>query len=130
MEEIVLPHLLRADALMFQSTQTNHARWIAGFILAKGKSRIAVRDVVANYRELRAPEALKELHASMEGLVSMGWLQAEEPSNPSRQPTAWTVNPMVLARLAERGAQERDRRKRAQEEVAELIRRQPSRGRA
>jgi hypothetical protein len=35
MRDVLLPHLLRADAIMFATVQTGHARWIAGFILAK-----------------------------------------------------------------------------------------------
>jgi enamine deaminase RidA (YjgF/YER057c/UK114 family) len=31
MRDILLPHLLRAEAVMFATAQTGHARWIADF---------------------------------------------------------------------------------------------------
>jgi hypothetical protein len=34
MMDIILPHLLLAEAIMFSSTQSTHARWIAGYILS------------------------------------------------------------------------------------------------
>ena len=44
--DIVLPHMLRAHAVMFSTAQTGHAQWIAGYILAKSLDRITTRDVV------------------------------------------------------------------------------------
>ncbi len=128
MREIVLPHLLRADALMFLTAQTGHARWIAGHILARGLERVASRDVVRAYRALEAPEQKRELLEVMDGLVTMGWLRAEATSNPAKPPTAWEVNPRVHTTFAARAEQERERRARAQQETADAIRR--SRGRA
>src|SRR4051794_27938518 len=60
LRDILLPHLLRAEAIMFSTSQTGHARWIAGFILARGQRRIARRDIAQNYTPLRPPEALRE----------------------------------------------------------------------
>lgn len=84
MLEIILPHLLRAEAQMFASDQTCHARWIAGYIMFHGLERIAVRDVVMSYKPLRPPETRRELDALMASLVSVSWLEPEEPSNPAR----------------------------------------------
>jgi hypothetical protein len=55
LRDLVLPHLLRADALMFSTAQTGHARWIGGFILARAAPRVTVRDVVQVYGALRPP---------------------------------------------------------------------------
>lgn len=122
LEGVLLPHLLRADAVMYTTQQTGHARWIAGFILAKRQERVTVRDVVLAYHSLRAPERRRELLEVMEGLVSMGWLRPEERADPTRPPTAWCVNPAVLRQFGERGDAERLRRKQLREEVAEIIR--------
>jgi Protein of unknown function (DUF3987) len=58
MREVLLPHLLRADTVMFSTTQTGHARWIAGFILAKARPRLTLRDVVQAYSPLSTTLAL------------------------------------------------------------------------
>ncbi|MCR0985283.1 YfjI family protein [Roseomonas populi] len=122
LEEVLLPHLLRADAVMYTTRQTGHARWIAGFILAKRQERVAMRDIVQAYGALRAPERRRELLDVMEGLVSMGWVRPEERQDPTRPPSAWHVNPALLTRFAERGEAERLRRKELREEVGEIIR--------
>ena len=122
LQDIVLPHLLRADALMFSTAQTGHARWIGGFILARAASRVTVRDVVQAYGALRPPEARQELLAVMESLVTVGWLRPEPQSNPARPPSAWAVNPALHTVFAERARREREARRLAQQEVGEMIR--------
>jgi hypothetical protein len=121
MEAIVLPHLQRADAIMFATKQTGHARWIAGWILAQAQPRVAKRDITRAYGDLRAPELNQTLMAVMDTLVMLGWLVPEEPSNPARPIAAWQVNPKVGLLFAARGEAERARRKAAQAEMAELI---------
>jgi hypothetical protein len=110
MREALLPHLLRAEALMFSTAQTGHTRWIAGFILSRGHTRISLRDVVQAYGPLRAPEARRELLDVMESLVVMAWLRPEPQANPARTTTAWEVNPAVHKDFAARAASERDTR--------------------
>jgi hypothetical protein len=122
LEEILLPHLLRADAVMFATKQTGHARWIAKFILSCGEGRIATRDIVQAYGALRAPEQRRQLLEVMEGLVTMAWLRPEERADPTRPPSAWTVNPLVLERFAHRGEAERAQRKQTREAMAAVIR--------
>jgi hypothetical protein len=95
MRDILAPHLLRAEQIMFSTTQTSHARWIAGYILANHMDRITSRDVVRAYGALRAPEAKDELAAVMASLVTVGWLEAQIPNNPARSISAWNVNPAV-----------------------------------
>ncbi len=114
---------------MFSTAQTSHARWIAGLILARGQPRIAARDVVQAYGALRAPEAKRELHDVMEGLVSVGWLRPEPQANPARPPSAWRVNPAVHTVFAERARREREARRQAQAETRETIARQTHGGR-
>ncbi len=128
MRDILLPHLMRAEALMFSSAQTGHARWIAGFVLAHSEVRLTLRDVVQAYGPLRAPEARRELRDVLEGLVSMGWLRPEPQPNPARPPSAWTVNPAVHTTFAARAEKERERRKAAREQIADTFRRTGRRG--
>jgi hypothetical protein len=122
-EQILLPHLQRADALMYRTKQSGHTRWIACFILSREIKRITVRDVVQAYGALRQPDDRRELQSVMEGLVAVGWLRPEERDDLTRPITAWQVNPKVLELFAARGQAERNRRKQAQEDVAKLIRR-------
>ena len=99
MRDILLPHLLRAEAIMFSTMQTGHARWVANFILAHGVERLSVRDVVQAYRPLRAPEQRRELLeviASLEAVASL----RPEPQKDGRPPTWWRVNPAVHDRFA------------------------------
>jgi hypothetical protein len=99
MLEVALPHLIRADATMFLTQQTGHARWIAGHILAHGLTEIHTRDVVRSYRALRAPEQARELVATMASLVSVGWLDPKPPRNPLAPVSEWRVNPKVHERF-------------------------------
>ncbi|MBL6082378.1 DUF3987 domain-containing protein [Belnapia sp. T18] len=124
--DIVLPHALRADALMFLTAQTGHARWVAGFILVKRLERVTARDVMRSYRALEAPEQRRELLEVMESLVTMGWLSPVATTNASKPPAAWDVNPRVHSTFAARAQQERERRAQAQQETAEAIRRRRS----
>jgi hypothetical protein len=112
MRDILLPHLLRADRVMFSTAQTGHARWIAGFVLSKGEQRIAARDIMRAYGALRAPEKRRELQDVMTSLEAMGWVRPEgrRESSPT---TAWEVNPAVHTRFADRARREREAREAA-----------------
>ena len=122
LREILLPHLIRADALMFSTVQTGHAHWIATYILAQGKPLVALRDVTRAYGALRAPEKRRELLEVMSSLETMGWLR-DPDQEPGRTPTRWMVNPHVLTAFAERGRVERERRENSKESIRDLIRR-------
>jgi hypothetical protein len=117
MRRVLLSHLLRADAVMFNTVQTGHAKWIAGHILAHRLDRIAVRDVVQSYKALRAPEMRGELESVMASLAAADWLDPELPRNPFKPVIAWRVNPRVHALFAERAEQERQERRERQEET-------------
>ncbi len=119
MLEIALPHLLRADALMFSTAQTNHAERIAGWILIHGLARVAARDVVRNYKPFAAPESKAEMAAVMERLTLVNWLEPEPPSNPMKAVHAWTVNPAVHERFAGYAEREKQRREEARSGIAQ-----------
>jgi len=117
MREIVLPHLLRADHLMFSSTQTGHAAWVAGFILSRGLEAITSRDITRAYGALRSPEMQRELQQTMKHLVTVGWLEPEIPANVAKDISTWTVNPAVHVLFADRGEREKQRRAEARENI-------------
>jgi hypothetical protein len=121
MRDVLLPHLLRAEAVMFATTQTGHARWVAGMILASGEARVTSRDVMRAYNALRAPEQKRDLLDVMVSLEMVGWVQAEPQRNPARPTTSWEVNPAVHRIFAARAQQERERRRDAQREMLEAM---------
>jgi hypothetical protein len=121
MQEILLPHLLRADTLMFSSVQAVHARWIAGHILASKYERVTSRDITRAYPALRAPECRDELANVMASLVTVGWVEPETPKNPMKPVHAWIVNPSVHIIFAERAAREDTARKKARDELTEIF---------
>ena len=126
MHDIVLPHLLRAEAVMFSTAQTTHAQWIAGHILALRMDRITTRDVVRAYRALSSPEASDERAAVMASLVTINWLEPEVPRNRVKPVSAWAVNPAVHTVFEARAEREREARDRARERIAadiEVLRR-------
>lgn len=120
LRDIVLPHLLRADALMFLTPQTGHARWIAGFILSRGMPKVMRRDITRSYGALRAPEAERDLTSVMAGLEAMGWVLEQDNGNPARPPTTWLVNPKIHTVFAARAERERDARAQARDRLREL----------
>jgi hypothetical protein len=121
MRQILAPNLLRAEAIIFATKQTDHASWIAGHILANRLDRIAARDVVQSYRQLRAPEHRDTLNNTMDGLCTLGWLAPVPTSNVAKPPVTWIVNPAVHLNFAEWGNSERDRRAEVREAIARHV---------
>ncbi len=118
MQDIVLPNMLRAEALMFATDQTNHARSIAGIILAQGLDRLTLRDIMRNHYPFRSPEAEKELRSVMASLVAIGWAEPEEPTNPVKPVHAWVINPAIKGQFAARAETARQERQTAKEQLA------------
>jgi hypothetical protein len=127
MRDILLPHMIRAEAIMFSTDQSGHARWIAGFILAHGLDRIQTRDIVRSYEALKSPEAKREMQSVMESLVAIGWLDPVEPTNFSKPTTTWMVNPAVHTIFAERAKAEATRRREGKAKIIERINRERNR---
>jgi hypothetical protein len=126
MRDILMPHLVSAEAVMFDTEQTSHARWIAGFLLNWTAQRVAARDITRAYRQLRAPEHRRELIDVMASLESMGWVHSEF-TKAGRQPDAWHVNPKVRFRFAERAERERLARDATKERIRETLAKQTKR---
>ncbi|MGD0106526.1 MAG: DUF3987 domain-containing protein [Rhodopila sp.] len=121
MRDILLPHQMRAEAVMFSTVQTGHARWIAGFILSQGCERISTRDLVQAYRPLRAPERRRELIEIMASLEVMGWVMAEPPPDGRPIIIAWKINPKVSGVFAERAKRERTDREATKQRIHETL---------
>jgi hypothetical protein len=119
--DVLLPHLLRADALMFSTTQSEHAKWVAGYILARKLTQIQTRDIIRAYKPLRPPELAAERESILTSLAIAGWLEPLLPSvrNPARPVSTWLVNPRVHQLFASRAKAEAKRRAEAKEAIAE-----------
>ena len=120
MRDVLLPHTLRADALMYRTAQTGHARWIAGHILAHEVDRVTARDITRAYGALRAPECRKELSEVMQSLVIFGWLEPEDSGSALKPVNSWLVNPACHL-FVQRAEAERETRRRTKEEIQASI---------
>jgi len=119
--DVVVPHMLRADAVMYDTVQTGHARWIAHYILAHRLERITVRNVQRDYSPLRSPEMRRHLEAAMGSLVDAGWLREVFPKQQRQGVREWRVNPEVHGVFAERAEQEAARREMVRAEIAATV---------
>ncbi|WP_431272475.1 DUF3987 domain-containing protein [Dankookia sp. P2] len=76
LREVLLPHLLRAEAMMFASTRDRPCTLDRRVHPVAGRgAHHPARDVVQAYGPLRSPESRRKLLEVMESLVSMAWLQ-------------------------------------------------------
>jgi Protein of unknown function (DUF3987) len=121
MRDIILPHLLRADALMYRTNQTGHARWIVGYILAKRLDEVTSRDITRHYGALRAPECRRELADVMASLELVGWIAPVDPGNALKLVSTWLVNPAVHTMFAKEAEAERTARQQTKEAIAAAI---------
>ena len=118
MRAILAPNLLRAETLMFGTTQTEHAVRIANYILAHRLERVTAREIVRAYRTLRPPEERGTLNNTMDALCLFGWLAPLPPRHEGATPIAWRVNPGVHVLFAERAEAERKRLATVKNEIA------------
>lgn len=91
------------------SASHSDARWIAGYVLARGLEVVAARDLYRAARDLRGDDGKHRIEAAMGQLELAGWVRAKlaERKGPV---TAWTVNPRVHVAFAATAERERARR--------------------
>lgn len=118
--------------LLVPDEHTEHARWIAGYILARrdalkaGKSgyrEITLHDIGRAYRALRGDE--EGIRRAMTALELGSWVHPLTPS-PGQRRRRWAINPRVWERFAALAESERKRRDEAMREAqitARLLRR-------
>jgi hypothetical protein len=107
MKQYLLPNATSLYALAGSSPATDHARWVADYILARGCNEISSRDIGRAYRQLREDTPARQRATDI--LVTVGWLDpvTQRPGQPA---TKWAVNPLVHQLFADRAEQERQRR--------------------
>jgi hypothetical protein len=86
-----------------------HARWIAGLILARELQEINERDIYRAYHDLR-DEGRRNIAPAMAQLELASWVSPKAEKR--GVVTEWRVNPAVHSKFAELAIVERERRKR------------------
>jgi hypothetical protein len=76
-----------------RSEMEDHAAWIAGFILAKGKTAIETRDIYRSYHALKGANQRDDIAAAMRVLEMYDWVKPVKSSGGTN--TDWLVNPSV-----------------------------------
>lgn len=124
MRGFLLPHALAYYTdILGASGELEHARWVAGYILSRGLSDIANRDLVQAYKQWRGMDDWRRQRV-MQVLEDMGWVRpvATEDRPSRRGATSWLVNPTVHELFCAKAELEADRRQRLRDEVAAMQR--------
>jgi len=98
--------------------QSEHARWVAGYILSRDVEEITAREIGRAYRDLREqPDEIRRVMATLEAYA---WVESIDPG--CGKPVAkWRVNPMARTLFSARAAEERVRREAARQEIQKAV---------
>ena len=120
MRQFLLPHATAFYAGMLRlSDDHDRLTKVAGYILAKGLTRITNRDVQHGNRAMRGLER-QEIENVFAQLGALGWLLPALGSRWSA-PLHWQVNPEVHRRFAERAEREAIQRTKEREMLQEMF---------
>lgn len=108
MLHFLLPNAIR----FFHSTlggadHIAHSRWLAGYILARGSTKLTKREIGRAYRDLR--QDYQAILRAMAVLDLAAWVTPEDRGN-GKPPERWIVNPRVHELYGERARIEAERR--------------------
>lgn len=124
MRRFLLPHAMAYYTdILGAAGELEHARWVAGFVLARGLQDVTNRDLTQAYKQWRGLDDWRRQRV-MQVLEDMGWLVpvlAADNRN-RRGVSTWAVNPAVHALFAEQAADEAQRRTRLRDEIAAMQR--------
>jgi hypothetical protein len=110
-------HAFYGDLIGVSPTH-EHARWVAGFILASGAEKVTERDISRAYRSLRGDNAKREIADCMQLLELASWVSPIERRG--KAPNTWGVNAAVHFKFADRARAERERRDHERAEISRL----------
>lgn len=120
MLDFLLPNAAKFYADTFgRGDDAEHARWVAGHILAHQLEKVSTRDIGRAYGTLRNdPTGLQK---AMAVLHMAAWV---DPVNPDRFGHAkrWSVNPRVLSKFSEKAEAEKKRREAEIQKVRQATR--------
>jgi hypothetical protein len=107
------------EGVLGRSNVDVHARWVAGFILARERGVIEARDIYKNYPALKKQDRRGDIPAVMYDLEMHGWVRLISHDTHGK-PSKWKVNPMAHdGRFAERAKMEKAHRQGVQEKIAQ-----------
>jgi hypothetical protein len=116
MVDFLLPHAAHVYGEVLGQDHLVHARWVAGYVLARHCERVTARDIRRAYNALR--DDRRAVDDAMATLVVAGWAWPID-AELGRPPSKWKVNPHVHTIFARRAAAERERRELAKQQVRE-----------
>jgi hypothetical protein len=120
MRRFLLPHATAFYAGMLElSDDHDRLTKVAGYILAKGLSRVTNRDVQRGCQAMRGLQRL-EIEGVFEQLEALGWL-IRMPGRQWSAPPHWQVNPEVHRRFAARAEREAADRAKEREILREMF---------
>lgn len=95
----------------------NHARWVAGYILAHRAESVGRDEILGSYRAARDPALFA---AIMRSLEAGNWIDPIKFKKDGTV-TRWTVNPAAHRIFSERAEAERQRRELEKKKIAEAV---------
>lgn len=108
MVRFLLPEAARVfGEIIVQTDNINtHARWIAGYIIARGLETVSLRELSRAYSKLRGKNT--EIRNVMKLLERLAWVEHEGTDLVDVK--SWSVNPQTHELFGERAVQEREHR--------------------
>lgn len=123
MRRFLLPHALAYYTdILGASSDLEHARWVAGYILSKKLDSISNREIVQAYKQWRALDDWRRQRV-MQVLEDMGWIVPDQDDTRRRVATHWLVNSQVHEMFVQKATDEAQRRGRIKAEIAAMSRR-------
>ena len=121
MRRYLLPHAMAYYTdILGAATDLEHARWVAGHILAKNMQVITNREIMQAYKQWRGLDDWRRARI-MQTLEDMGWLVPMDGERQSRKGTnTWAVVMKVHGKFSAKAATEAEKRERIRQEYVAM----------
>jgi len=121
MRQYLLPHAMAYYTdILGAATDLEHARWIAGHILAKNMQVITNREIMQAYKQWRGLDDWRRARI-MQTLEDMGWIVPMDGERQSRKGTnTWAVVMKVHGKFSAKAANEAEKRERIRQELVSM----------
>jgi hypothetical protein len=120
LHQFLLPHAIAFYSdILGMTDQDDKIQDVGGFILARSLDQISIRDIQRGSTRMRGLDS-DQCRKILEQLEALGWV--EEVAGPRTNAPRWRVMPDVHTVFAAKAAEERARRKEAQDAIKALFR--------